>query len=62
MNSKTKTYVIQDWAGNLLNHNGNFVLPCFAVCMEFACADDAFEYVAENIHPDDHQDVFVEVL
>jgi len=54
---KTK-FIIEDWAGNILDFKGNFKLPQFAVPMEFSSFDDAWEYIDSNIDENSHDDVF----
>lgn len=55
---KTK-FIIQDWAGNILDFKGKFKLPQLAVPMEFKFFDDAWEYIDLNIDKDSHEDIFV---
>lgn len=51
------TYMIQDWAGNILDFRGSFKLPQLAVALEFESEDHAYEYMTENNLDDD--DLFV---
>lgn len=57
------TMIIKDWAGNILNHKGNFERPQFAVPMEFTSFDDAESYLSEKLGDDyetDRQELFIE--
>lgn len=52
-------FIIEDWAGNILDFKGKFKLPQSAVSMEFESFDNAWEYIDLNINEDSHEDVFV---
>lgn len=52
-------FIIEDWAGNILDFKGKFKLPQLAVPMEFDSFDDAWEYIDSNINEDNHEDIFV---
>ena len=52
-------FIIEDWAGNILDFKGQFKLPQLSVPMEFESFDDAWEYIDLNIDEDCHDDVFV---
>ena len=54
---KTK-FIIEDWAGNILDFKGIFKSPQLAVPMEFSSFDDAWEYIDLNIDENNHDDVF----
>lgn len=41
-------YNIIDWAGNVLNYNGIFVLPEFSVPMVFDHFDQASDWLSER--------------
>lgn len=55
---KTK-FIIEDWAGNILDFKGKFQLPQLSVPMEFESFDDAWEYIDSNIIEGSHDDIFV---
>lgn len=38
-------YIIQDWAGNVINYDGQVLSQSFAVPMEFTSFEDAVEYL-----------------
>lgn len=54
---KTK-YIIEDWAGNVLDYTGYFKMPQLAVAMEFTSFEAAWEYIDSNINEDSHEDIF----
>lgn len=53
---RRKMYMIKDWAGNLLNHNGHFVAPNLAAAMQFDSFDDAWEWIYQNIPDNESYD------
>lgn len=55
---KTK-FIIQDWAGNILDFKGKFKIPQLAVAMEFKSFDAAWEYIDLNIDENSYEDIFV---
>lgn len=55
---KTK-FIIEDWAGNILDFKGKFKLPQLSAPMEFESFDAAWEYIDSNINEDSYDDVFV---
>lgn len=52
-------FIIEDWAGNILDFKGKFKLPQLSVPMKFKSFDAAWEYIDLNIDEDCHEDVFV---
>jgi hypothetical protein len=42
-------FIIKDWAGNVLDFKGRIERPEFAVAMEFATYEDAYEYLVERL-------------
>lgn len=52
-------FIIEDWAGNVLDFKGKFKLPQLSVPMEFESFDAAWEYIDSNIDEGSHEDVFV---
>ena len=55
---KTK-FIIQDWAGNILDFKGKFKLPQLAVPMDFKSFDDAWVYIYSHIDENSYEDIFV---
>jgi len=59
------TYIIKDWASNVLNYKGRFERPCFAVPMTFESFDDAWAWLY-NAHSDSDEncmdDFFVDSI
>jgi len=53
-------YLIKDWAGNILDFRGRFMLPQFAVPMEFQTFDDGWDWICTNIDDETkHEDLYV---
>lgn len=56
-------YLIQDWAGNILNHKGYFQPKNLAVPMTFDSFDDGWSWIYENVDDEEaYQDLYVEEL
>lgn len=52
-------FIIEDWAGYILDFKGKFKIPQLSVPMKFESFDAAWEYIDSNIDEDSHEDVFV---
>lgn len=53
-------YIIKDWAGNVFDFRGKFMLPQFAVALEFDDIDSANEFIEVNFDDETLEDIFVE--
>lgn len=56
-------YVIQDWAGNVLDFKVVFKIPSLAVPMKFKTFDDAWDWVYTNITDEtEYENLYVEKI
>lgn len=56
---KTKQrFIIEDWAGNVLDFKGLFKLPQLAVAMEFDDFESGWEYIYEKFPGDTDDGAF----
>ncbi len=53
-------YVIEDWAGNILDYTGRFKLPAHVVPMEFESFEDGWMYLdGIGVSEEDAEEYFV---
>lgn len=45
-------FIIEDWAGNILDHSKRFKKPCFAVALEFVDFEHAEDYLIDLLGED----------